>query len=142
MTEAPCLRIHSFLSTGSGICIGKKRIVVFVRKRCAGGHGGQQGPPRTAKGNAVYRRYAHGCDQGVGPRRSCPRRGGTAPSRVRERGGRAPPKRAGSRPRSQPGRLPHPSPGSAPLPRLIADRAYDGDAFRAWLAQRGIGWLK
>ena len=26
----------------------------------------------------------------------------------------------------------------APLPCLIADRAYDGDAFRAWLAQRGI----
>ena len=24
-----------------------------------------------------------------------------------------------------------------PLPCLIADRAYDGDAFRAWLAQRG-----
>ena len=24
-----------------------------------------------------------------------------------------------------------------PLPRLMADRAYDGDPFRAWLAQRG-----
>ena len=38
----------------------------------------------------------------------------------------------------------HPSPGlggswtDAPLPYLIADRAYDSDAFRAWLAQRGI----
>lgn len=27
---------------------------------------------------------------------------------------------------------------SVPLSRLIADRAYDGDAFRVWLAQRGI----
>ena len=26
----------------------------------------------------------------------------------------------------------------APLPRLIADRAYDRDPFRAWLAPRGI----
>ena len=26
----------------------------------------------------------------------------------------------------------------APLSCLIADRAYDGDAFRAWLAQRGL----
>ena len=26
----------------------------------------------------------------------------------------------------------------APLPCLIADRAYDGDAFRAWLERRGI----
>ena len=25
-----------------------------------------------------------------------------------------------------------------PLPCLMADRAYDGDGFRAWLAQRGI----
>ena len=27
---------------------------------------------------------------------------------------------------------------AAPLSRLIADRAYDVDAFRTWLTQRGI----
>ncbi len=37
----------------------------------------------------------------------------------------------------------HPSPGpevwiGAPLPCLIADRAYDSDAFHAWLEQQGI----
>ena len=48
----------------------------------------RQLPAAYGKGNSVYRRWAHGCDQGVWPRRSCPRRGGTARSCAR--GGRAP----------------------------------------------------
>lgn len=43
-------------------------------------------------------------------------------------------------PPPHPGPRPEPwgKPGAALLSRRIADRAYDGEAFRAWLAQRGL----
>ena len=89
-------------------------------------------------------------------------------ARACERGRRAPKQRGRSRPRPQPGRLRHPDPclGGSPRPspapardgrlaprphlgpgpdgrpgrarRLIANRAYDGDAFCAWRAHLGV----
>ena len=51
----------------------------------------------------------------------------------------APARDGRSAPRQHPGLGPGEAWTDGPQPRLIADRAYDGDAFRAWRAQRGTG---
>ena len=73
MTEAPWLRLRPFRETCSGLRVDEaacgRLFVDALRWMTRMGAPWYPRPPAYGKGNSVYRRWAHGCDQGVWPRR-------------------------------------------------------------------------
>ena len=87
MTEAQELRLRPFLATCSGLRVGKEthcplflEALRWIARMDAPWH---QWPAKYGKGNSVYRRWAHGCDQDGGSRRRAYRQANPDLSAVR-----------------------------------------------------------